>query len=293
MYFGNEYLGDAIYEQTILNEIHISKKDLKDPKVLEKVLEKTKKDVETHNNIVMSLSFAIGIAGDIVLGVVTGSILVPIITFVPFIIGVLVAAMKFLKTEEAEKEKNIQKLIDKVEKLKKETEKLEDSEEKKKILSTCDEILDSIKKYNKSESDRIVAEYNAKIDNWYKNPKSIWEDADLLVGVIKKYKMTNEDFIKFVDKNKNNFTKISIKNQAFGIDEDDNPIDDVGYSKYCKKFGKNSDDVYDIFGNDEYGLVFEPKSKSLIEYCLPNYINFKVNMKTWNNERVMNLRFGK
>lgn len=164
MYFGNEYLGDAIYEQTILNEIHISKKDLKDPKVLDKILEKTKKDVETHNNIVMSLSFAIGIAGDIALGVATGSILVPIITFIPFIGGVLVAATKFLKTEEAEKEKNIQKLVDKVEKLKKNAEKMEDSKEKKEIIDRCNQILNSVNKYHKNEADKkSKADHDSKV----------------------------------------------------------------------------------------------------------------------------------
>ena len=166
MYFGNEVLQEAIYEQTVLNEMHISKEDLKDPKILEKVLEKSKKEAENKATAATVIPMLLGIAADVVLGIATGSILLSIVLFVPFIIGALVLAMNYIidaMGSGAEiKDKNIEKLVKKTQDLKNKTLKLKDSKEKTEILDRCDKILESVKKH---KSDEVNKKEKERIDN--------------------------------------------------------------------------------------------------------------------------------
>ena len=169
MYFGNEYLQDVIYEQTVLNEMHISKEDLKDPKILEKVLEKSKKEQNTKASIAMGAPMVLGIAADVVAGIATGSIVTSLALFIPFIIGSIVLAAKILDkivtSGDTTENKNIAKLIKKVQNLRSKTEKLKDSKEKTEILENCDKILKSVDKYKVKKADKAEKERVGKIKN--------------------------------------------------------------------------------------------------------------------------------
>lgn len=142
---------DTIYEQTILNEMHISKNDLKNPDVLKKVLEQSKKEENLYNSFAITVGL-LGLLGDVILGVVTGSIIVPIIAFMPIMIGAASVSLGLLVRCPNFEEKNLNKLVSKTEKLKKNTERLKDEKTKSEIIRNCDKILDSVAKYRKSES---------------------------------------------------------------------------------------------------------------------------------------------
>lgn len=291
MYFGNDCLQDAIYEQTVLNEMHISKKDLSDPKILDKVLKKTEKEVERHNNAVSAISLLLGVAADVALGLATGSLLASFVMFIPFLGGACALTMKFIKSYPDQEEKNLNKLVEKAKKLKANLEKNKDPK-KEDLIKKCDDIIKAIENYKKNKIEEAQKAADAEIEKYYKTPYSVWERAYIISDTIQKYKMSNEDFVKFIDRNKRRLTVISFKENICGVYNEDEESDDYMYTKYVKKFGKDSDDVYDIFGNDEYGLIFEPKSKTIVEFCLPDHISFKVNMKTWSQERVSKMRFG-
>ncbi len=156
-----EERNNYLFESTILTEMHISKKDLEDPEILKKVLEKSKKEANDKGNAILIASGLISTACDIVVGIVTGSIVLSLVLFIPFIIGGLILAFKVLMNIKDPEDKNVSKLVSKVKELKSKTEKLKDSPEKDKIIKRCDKILDSVDKhYNKIKSDRKRSENN-------------------------------------------------------------------------------------------------------------------------------------
>lgn len=142
---------DTIYEQTILNEMHISKNDLKNPEVLKKVLEQSKKEKNLYSSFTMCV-FLLGLLSDVVLGIVTGSILLSIGMFIPILVGSAMLAYELMIKCPNFEDKNINKLVSKTEKLKKNAERLKDEKAKSEIIATCDKILNSVAKYRKSES---------------------------------------------------------------------------------------------------------------------------------------------
>lgn len=142
---------DTIYEQTILNEMHISKNDLKNPDVLKKVLEQSKKEKNLYSSFTMCV-FLLGLLSDVVLGIVTGSILLSIGMFLPILVGSAMLAYELMIKCPNFEDKNINKLVSKTEKLKKNAERLKDEKAKSEIIATCDKILNSVAKYRKSES---------------------------------------------------------------------------------------------------------------------------------------------
>lgn len=141
-------------EQEILQEMHISKADLKDPKILNKVLEKSKKESNNATALAVSVPFLLGIAADVVAGIVAGSILTSIGLFIPFIFGAAILAMKLLEMIPNYEDKNIKKLVTKTEELKKNTMKMKESKEKKEILDRCDKILKSVEKHKIDKADK-------------------------------------------------------------------------------------------------------------------------------------------
>ena len=166
MYFGNDYLQETIYEQTVLNEMHISKKDLSDPDILKKVLEKSEKESNNATMAAMSIPLVLGIAADIVLCIVMGSIGLSIALFLPFIGGACILAVKVIEKIPDFKEQNLKKLKDKAENLKKNALKLKDGKEKEKILADCDKVLKSIEKYHVKEANKKAKEKSTKDRNF-------------------------------------------------------------------------------------------------------------------------------
>ena len=159
MFYGN--IGeDVLFEQQMLLEMHLSNSDLKDPKILEKVLEKSKKEAQNTKKSISIASFLVGVSSSIISAIVTGSVVVGLATFLPFIIGSCALVLVIISHLPDYEKKNVDKLEKKVKQLKEKTNKLKDSSEKKRILATCDKILKSIEEYkNKKINDANKAKY--------------------------------------------------------------------------------------------------------------------------------------
>ena len=188
MYFGNEYLQDAIYEQTNLNEMHISKKDLEDPKILEKVLKETEKDFEKNGCKFLTLTSLLSIASSILLGIGTGSIIIGVVAFLPCFAMIADIVGKYMPiTQSKITHDNLKKLISKIENVLKKAQKLKDTEEKKKIISKYEKLLKDVKdKYNElfeGKNDNEIRYMES--DKWYnehpelkQNLKKYYADKD-------------------------------------------------------------------------------------------------------------------
>jgi len=143
---------NALLEQ-YLTEMHISKNDLKNPNILKKVLEKSEKEQNIANSLSVTCPFLLGIAADVVSGIIAGSILTSIALFIPFIIGSLVLSAKIIEKIPVYEQKNVGKLVKKAESLKAKTMRMKDCKEKQEILRNCDNVLNAVDKYKKHKID--------------------------------------------------------------------------------------------------------------------------------------------
>lgn len=252
---------EVLEEQEILHELHISKSDLKDPKILQKVLDKTEKEVKAHNATVDTVSYVLAIAADILVGIVTGSIVAPLVLFAPFIIGATLIGIDFVKDNRNETNKNLDKLVKKAEEVKKNAMKLKDSKHKQEIISNCDKVLKAVNDYKNGTGDYAYTaepgeeEYNLinTTKDYIKTPWSLGDgfDSDIL-GCLKLMGYNDTKFLNLIKSKKNSLDKMSITNY-------DSDIDELGYWKFKDK------DVYIILSNDDYWLCYLPLSNKIIE----------------------------
>ena len=176
MIYGNKALGlieleDEIIiqeqlDQAVLNEMHFSKKDLQDPKTIEKIT-KREKQHESIASFLAILFLLICIIGPIVIGVAAG--------IIPFVLAestmwfLFGNVMDILLTFPASLyDKNMKKYRTKVEKLKEQTEKKlksnpDNAESCKKIIDNCDKVLKELDRLEKKSADR---KYKAKIKEY-------------------------------------------------------------------------------------------------------------------------------
>jgi len=144
------------YEQTILMEMNISKNDLKDPKILDKVLDRARKEENIATSVSITCPMLLSISADIIAGIISGSIITSLALFIPFIIGGLALAVKILDSLPNYEKKNVSKLVKKAEDLKKKTMRLKDSKEKQEIIKNCDNVLKAVKQYEQKKIDEAL-----------------------------------------------------------------------------------------------------------------------------------------
>ena len=159
MFYGQQD-NEALLEQAILNEMKISNEDLKDPNILKKVLERSKKEAEDKRSSIYVAAMVLGIAADVVLFISTGLLLTSIGAFLPFIGGACALAIAVVNRLPDYEKKNVDKLEAKAKKLKEKADKMKDGPEKKQILSNCNKVLKTIENYRKKKvSDAEKAKY--------------------------------------------------------------------------------------------------------------------------------------
>ena len=166
MFYGDINSSEFLVEQTILNEMHISKKDLYNPNILNKVLDRSKKEASNTIKGTIYASFLLGLAADVLVGVITKSAFYAIGLFFPFIGGACSFAYKVVMNMPDYEKKNLGKLEAKAKKVKAKAEKLKDSPDKTKIIAACDKVLKAINDYNQKKID-------AAKEKVYKEAKSI------------------------------------------------------------------------------------------------------------------------
>ena len=259
---------ENIVQEQYLIELHISKKDLEDPEVLKKVLEKTEKEVQNHNNVVAVLALLLGICCDVLAGIITGSVLVSIVTVSPFIIGSLLLFMKFVKSEEAEKYNNIKKLESKLKEMKSKAQRLKDSKEKERIIKKCDEALKSISDYHvKNYNDGIINFFN-EVLSFLKSPYSLGDGGDSdIIAALHKLGMSKEGLTKFVIDNKSKFRDIN--NYTAGDVEED-----YGDTLSKTEIEKMKEGVV-VLNNDDYIFFLSSLDNKLYEVDADSFSSYK------------------
>ena len=175
-------------EYVIVNEIYFSKKDLQDPKTLEKLLDKAKKekDIKKKLDYIFTIfSFIAAILATIGIGVASGSVITGLSLFVPIIL----ASLAFALTVIIKLDKVMFKIHEsRIKKLRKKAEELRDKAKKSKqnqIASNCQKLIDAIDKYYK---DLETEKFNNAVDaekEFYENlvniihGKSYMEEPDI------------------------------------------------------------------------------------------------------------------
>lgn len=213
MFYGNNIDQETLYEITMLNEMHISKNDLKDPNILKKVLEKSKEEAKNSKNAISVAAMVLGLAADIATGLITGSIFLSLGAFFPFIIGACMIGLAVIQKLPDFEKKNVNKLEEKTKKLKEKVSKLKDSSEKKKIIETCDKILKSIEDYKKKKID------DAKKEEYEKNKNYVKYIIDSIEGKARPHSNLSDIYEIYVVAD-----KMGVVNSQ---------VLDKGYTKYC------------------------------------------------------------
>lgn len=265
-----EYIVNYINEHNtiILNERAFSKKELQDPEMLNKLLDKFKKSNAVLDKIeTASLIFTVVEA--IVVGVLTKSLGLGLLSLAAIAIIKVIGMLKLNDLVSKSNEKKIQQLKDQANKLKEKCLKSDDPKAKE-IASNCEKLIKNIDKYYGSKE-------KEKYDQKYKYIKEKYLDvvnADFSNGVsadyiyiAKKLKLSKQDINKIFFNNLNKYMKDSEKYGSiwdvfFGTDnkeEISNKLD-----KYIKDNGipelKDNGKVCIIYAIDDIILLYSPKA---------------------------------
>ena len=254
MFYGQEY-NEFLIEQTILNEMDIKNEDLKDPKILMKIIERSKKEAEDSKKSVFIASMILGIATNVVGGIAAGSIMVAVGTFLPFLAAAAATAIAVIHRLPDYEKKNISKLEAKAKKLKEKAEKMKDGPEKKQILSNCDKVLKAIEDYkHKKINKEKKAEYE-------ENKKVVKYIADAIKGKVKPHSHLDQLYEVYY---------IADKIGA-GSSQDI----DKGFAKYCSSHLDKSGVFTHITGKNNYkdalGNGFSEEDLKEYEKLIPGF----------------------
>ena len=259
--------GNQINEtnQEIMLEMQFSKKQLQDPKQIERIL-KSKNSVKNISTFLMVLSGIITvIAGIATMGV-------GLLILAPLLFKIYET---LLALPEKTEDKNLKKLIDSCENYKNKLEKKLESDpnntEIKDIINKLDKNIKLAKsKYTEKIEEKRRQQINEvkkvyrNLEKWLNNPYSVGDGYESDIFSLAQYAGIPESILIEKIKNSNKLRQYSILGDYFGNDEND-------YNSCTKKGCENFKEVKNgklptkcIKLDDDYALVFLPSNSKLI-----------------------------
>ena len=255
----NEISNDVLLEAALM-EASFSKKQLQDPKTVEKIL--NKKHVFT--SVIIFVSLLITIIGAI--------ISVGILLFPLGLIFVCIASSLSAYPKKAN-EKQLLKLKDQCEKLIAKMEKSIEKDPKNKskyseVIDNCRKTIDTIDAYYKDVSNKekmkdieYATELYKRLVKYIESPTSDLGPGDLDMFVVADMLGIKESDIGNAIKTNGKFEKFPFK--YYGLDN----LSDEQIQKYSSILPeiKTNDPLFTVYGHDDYVIVFSKKANGFLE----------------------------
>ena len=272
----------------VINEMHFSKKDLQDPKTIDKIL-KRKEFFENCIHFITTLEIILIVLISIVLGVVVpvigGVIAFPILmmAFASTLETLMSLPNKWYIKNSEKFEKQVRELLDKT---KKKLDKDPKNKDKyNKIISNCQKIIDIIEK-KKAEAKKAYDDavhqdelnYYKQVPEWLEHPYMFGHTGNggyfsEWLYCAKILKVSEKDIIKTIENNKNDkncFMELTIsgeytdykgrKREVINEDEVEGwiTLHNHDYEKAVEELG---DHAWLIQSDDDYGIWYTETNK--------------------------------
>ena len=257
---------EIVLDETVLQEMHFSKKDLQDPKTIERII-KRKERFETLAKYVSATLDMLGILLSIGLGIVLHSVIAALVALMLVSLGLLYITVAIKEMPQRHYDKNVDTYKKMIKEFKEKTQKAIDEtddpkkkEKMKQIIANCDKVEAEFIRKDKEKASKELGELIdfcktlfPKTIEWYKDPGahiSYGHTGTFSNGeefkILQELKIPESKIIEYIFKKcpdkvemgKDMFLKY------FGYDEmdfDDNPLAKQLANDHCIWFSSDDD----------------------------------------------------